>query len=143
MEASVSEIHSYPLRREGFEEPLFPTRESRREVAEHLLRAPWVFRASEMEGSFGGGQAVHVRRDPVEIERRCGRVEVAWSSGFRRCSRKRQVVEVLARWREVDGWWDEERATERDVVRVLLSDGVVADLARERDGGWSLVGVAD
>ena len=40
MKASVSQIHSYPLRPEGFEEPLFPTLESRRAVAEHLLQAP-------------------------------------------------------------------------------------------------------
>jgi hypothetical protein len=39
-------------------------------------------------------------------------------------------------------WWDEERATDRVVVRVLLSDGAVVELARERDG-WFLVGVAD
>ena len=46
MEASVSEIHCYPLRPEGFEEPLFPTRESRLAVLDHLLRAPWLSRAS-------------------------------------------------------------------------------------------------
>ena len=45
METSVAEIHAYPARPEGFEEPLFPTRESRLAVAEHLLRAPWLGRA--------------------------------------------------------------------------------------------------
>ncbi len=142
MEASVAEIHSYPLRPEGFEEPLFPTAESRKTVAEHLLRASWLSRASELEE--GGGQAVHTRREPVELEKRCGRARITWAIGRRRCTRKkRQVVEVLASWREVRAWWDEERATNRTVVRVLLSDGAVVDLAREFSGEWFLVGVAD
>jgi hypothetical protein len=51
------------------------------------------------------------------------------------------VVETLARWREVGGWWGEE-ARDRVVVRVLLSDGAVVDLSRE-DGAWSLVGTVD
>ncbi|MDQ3863041.1 MAG: hypothetical protein M3317_06015 [Actinomycetota bacterium] len=140
MEASVSEIHSYPLRPEGFEEPLFSTRESRRRVLDHLLRAPWLSRASEMEG---GGQVAHILREPVELERRHGRVRILWSSGRRRCRKRRHVVEVLGRWREVRAWWDEGRAKDRSLVRVLLSDGSVVDLARERDGEWSLVGVMD
>ncbi len=144
MEASVSEIHRYPLRPDGVEEPLFPTREFKREVAEHLLRAPWLSRASEMEGGFAGGQTAHARREPVEIKNGFagGRVRIAWPSGRRRCRKERSVVEVLSRWREVAAWWDEARATDRVVVRVLLSDGAVVDLARER-GGWFLVGVAD
>ena len=140
MEASASEIHRYPLRPEDFEEPLFPTKASRRAIAEHLLRAPWLARASELGGR--GGQAAHALRDPVEIENRCGRVRLVWASGRRKCSRKRWVVEVLARWREVDEWWDTERATDRVVVRVLLSDSAVVDLARGKNG-WFLVGVAD
>lgn len=48
MEASLAEIHRYPLRPDGFGEPLFPTHESRRAVAEHLVRAPWLSRASEI-----------------------------------------------------------------------------------------------
>ena len=140
MEASVSEIHRYPLRPEGFEEPLFPTRESRRRVLDHLLRAPWLSRASEMEG---GGQAAHILREPVELENRHGRVRIVWSSGRRRCRKMRHVVEVLGRWREVRAWWDETRARDRSLVRVLLSDGSVVDLAREKDGEWFLVGVTD
>jgi hypothetical protein len=140
--ASVSEIHRYPLRPKNVEEPLFPTREFKREIAEHLLRAPWLSRASELEGSFAGGQTAHARREPVKVENRHGRVRVAWSSGRKRCRQHRCVVEVLDRWREVAAWWDEERATDRSVVRVLLSGGAVVDLARER-GGWFLVGVAD
>lgn len=139
--ASVSEIHSYPLRPEGFEEPLFPTVASRRAVAEHLLRAPWLSRASELVGR--GGQAVHARRERVEIENRCGGVRVVRASGRRRCGRKRQMVKVLARWREVRAWWDEEQATDRVVFRMLLCDGAVVDLAREHSGEWFLVGVED
>ena len=51
-------------------------------------------------------------------------------------------MEVLDRWREVRAWWDEDAAVDRTVVRVLLSDGAVVDLARE-GSGWFLVGVAD
>jgi hypothetical protein len=140
METSVSEIHRYPLRTEGFEEPLFPGAASRRVVAEHLLEASWLWRASEMTGN--GGQAVHVRREFVEIEGRCGRMGVLWASGKRECTKKRRVVEVLDRWREVRAWWNEDAGVDRTVVRVLLSDGAVVDLARE-GSGWFLVGVAD
>lgn len=136
MKTSVSEIHRYPLRPEGFEEPLFPTRESRRAVGDHLLRAPWLSRASDIEGR--GGQAAHARREPVEVENSFGGVRVSLTSG----RKKRLVVEVLGRWREVRAWWDEERAKDRRLVRVLLSDGAVVDLARE-GSRWFLVGVAD
>jgi len=51
-------------------------------------------------------------------------------------------VEVLERWREVQAWWDEDAGVDRTVVRVLLSDGAVVDLARE-SSGWFLVGVTD
>ena len=141
MEASVSEIHRYPLRPEGFEEPLFPTRESRRAVLDHLLRAPWLSRVSEMEER--GGQAAHARYEPVELENRHGRVRVTWTSGGRRCRKRRHVVEVLGRWREVRAWWDEARAKDWSLARLLLSDGSVIDLARENDGEWFLVGVTD
>jgi hypothetical protein len=141
MEASVSEIHSYPLRPEGFEEPLFSTREFRLTVLDHQLRSPWLSRASEMEGR--GGQAAHARREPVELENRHGRVRIVWASGRRRCRKRRHVVEVLGRWREVRAWWDEERAKDRSLARLLLSDDSVVDLARENDGEWFLVGVTD
>ena len=140
MEASVSEIHDYPLRPDGFAEPLFPGAPSKQAVAEHLLRAPWLSRASEVEGR--GGQAVHVRRESVEVENHRGRVRVSWASGKRKCSEKRWVVEVLDRWRETQAWWDEDAAVDRTLVRVLLSDGAVVDLARE-GSGWFLAGVAD
>ena len=143
MEASVSEIHRYPLRPEGFEEPLFPTRESRLAVLDHLLRASWLSRASEMEGSFAGGQSAHAKREPVEVEGSFagGCMRVSRASG--RCRKKRRVVEVLGCWREVREWWDEERAKDRRLVRVVLSDGAVVDLARENGGEWFLVGVTD
>ena len=139
MEASVTEIHAYPVRPDGFEEPLFPTNGSRRAVAEHLLRAPWLSRASELAGR--GGKAADVRREPVEVENLRGRVWVTRAS-CRRRRRRAWVVEGLARWREVGWWWDEERTADRTTARVLLSDGTVADLARER-GGWFVVGVLD
>jgi integrase len=141
MEASVSEIHRYPLRPEGFEEPLFPTRVSRLAVLDHLLRTSWLSRASEMEER--GGQAAHARWEPVELENRHGRVRVTWASGRRRCRKRRHIVEVLGRWREVRVWWDETRAKDRSLARLLLSDGSVVDLARENDGEWFLVGVMD
>jgi len=141
MEASVSEIHRYPLRPEGFEEPLFPTRESRLAVLDHLLRSPWLSRASEMEGK--GGQAAHARWEPVELENRHGCLRVTRASERRRCRKQRHIVEVLGRWREVRAWWDEERAKDRSLTRVLLSDGGVVDLAQEDEEKWFLVGVTD
>lgn len=141
MEASVSEIHRYPLRPDGFEEPLFPTRESRRAVLDHLLRASWLSLASELEG--WGGQAAHAGREPVEVKNHHGRVRISWTSGRRRCRTERRIVEVLDRWREVRAWWDEERATDRNLFRVLLSDGSVVDLALENGGEWFLVGTMD
>jgi hypothetical protein len=141
MEASVSEIHRYPLRPDGFEEPLFSTRESRRAVGDHLLQASWLSRASEVADR--GGQAAHARLESIELKGRRGRMRIVWASGRRRCRKRCKIVEVLCRWREVRAWWDEARATDRSLVRVLLSDGAVVDLAQERGGKWSLVGVTD
>jgi hypothetical protein len=141
LEASVAEIHAYPLKPEGFEEPLFPTTASRRAVADHLLAAPWLSRASDVvRGSGGSARAAW---EPVELEGAAGRVRISWSSGRRRCARRRLVVRELARWREVSAWWDEGRSVDRSVFRVLLSCGSVVDLARENPGGWFLVGVVD
>ncbi len=142
---SVGEIHAYPSRPPGFEEPLFPTAGSRRAVAEHLLRAPWLERASELV-CRRGGESARAPGEPVEVrESSCGRVEVLRSFRVRgRCSwRRRRVARVLDSWREVGLWWDEGRRTDRLVFRVLLSGGAVVELARERSGGWSLAGVAD
>lgn len=140
MDATVAEIHRYPTRPEGYEEPLFPTPESRRRVAEHLLRSSWLGRASELRGQ--DGEAAHVLEESVELARNSrGRAELVRPYGGQ-CSRRRRVVEVLDRWREVRGWWDEDLRVDRAVFRVLLSDGAVVDLAWERSG-WSLVGVVD
>ena len=141
MEASVAEIHAYPLKPGGFEEPLFPTRESRRAVADHLLAAPWLSRASDVVRGSGG--SARAAREPVGLEGAAGRVRISWSSGRRRCAKRRLVVRELARWREVSAWWDEGRSVDRSVFRVLLSCGSVVDLAREHPGGWFLVGVVD
>jgi hypothetical protein len=140
----VSEIHAYPLRPEDFKEPLFPTADSKRAIMEHLLAAPWVSRASELEGRTGG--TAHALEETVELKKAYGRVEVARLVQGRRChsSWKRQRVDkVLDRWRWVAGWWDDGRRVDRVVFRVLLSGGAVVDLARERSGGWLLVGVVD
>ena len=142
---SVSEIHAYPLRPEGFEEPLFPTAASRRAVAEHLLGAPWLERAREL-ANRGGGEAVHAFEEPVEVKvLRGGRTYVVRRERGRRRRPGQRVIEVLDRWREVGGWWERDRYPDRIVFRVLLSGGAVADLAREKGdpGGWLLVGVVD
>ncbi|MDQ3833556.1 MAG: hypothetical protein M3315_07965 [Actinomycetota bacterium] len=53
------------------------------------------------------------------------------------------MVKILDRWREVERWWAEDQRKDRLVFRALLSGGVIVDLAWERFGGWSLVGVVD
>jgi hypothetical protein len=140
--AGVSEVHRFPPRPEGFLEPLFPTTSSKRAVAEHLLEAPWLMKASELEER--AGEAAHALDEPVRLEVRGGRAEVVRYRAGRGCFwRRSRVVEVLDRWREVKEWWDEDRHTDRLVFRVLLSGGAVVDLARKRLGGWSLVGMVD
>ena len=138
--ASISEIHGSPPRPDGFLEPLFPTPSSKRTVAKHLLEAPWLMRASELKER--AGEAAHVPEEPVRLVVRGGRVEVL-RLGRRRSWRRSKVLEVMDRWREVREWWDEDRHADRFVFRVLLSGGTVVDLARERFGGWTLVGVVD
>lgn len=146
---SVSEIHAYPLRPEGFEEPLFPTADSRRAVAEHLLGAPWLARACDLKPDGGGaGEVAHAFEEPVEVKvLRGGRTYVLRRGrGHERRHRPgRRVVEVLDRWREVGRWWEVGRHPDRLIFRVLLSGGMVADLARERGspGRWLLLGVVD
>jgi hypothetical protein len=142
---NVSEIHAYPSRPEGLEEPLFPTVESNRKIAEYLLEAPWLSKASELEQRTGG--AAHVLEEPVELRKLSGRVEIVRIVSSRRCRhpswRRRSVEKVLDRWRHVDRWWDAGRREDKMVFRVLLSGGAVVDLARERCGYWLLVGVVD
>jgi hypothetical protein len=136
---SVSEIHAYPSKPEGFEEPLFATAATKKEVAEHLLRAPWLARACELRRGAGGGEAARALEEPVELEVAGGGAYVV------RRGRKRRVIEVLDRWRVVGDWWEGERHPDRLVIRVLLCGGAVADLARQKGspGGWLLAGVVD
>lgn len=143
MEATVSEIHGYPLRPAGFAEPLFSTPESRREVAEHLANAPWLSLASEVPGD--AGVAVFRHEEPVVLRHQAGSSEVTVvRPRARRYSwRRRRVIEVVARWREIRRWWDEEASVDRVLFRVAVSGGEIVDLALERAGGWSLVGVVD
>lgn len=140
-EVTVSDIHRYLPRPEGFEEPLFPTDESRRQVAEHLLRAPWLARASELRE--GSGIAAHAREEPVELSTGAGVVHVVRRRAGRCSWRRRRVVEILDRWRCVRSWWDQQEQVDRLLFRVLLSGGVVVDLALERPGGWLIAGIVD
>jgi hypothetical protein len=144
--AEVSEIHRYPLRPSGFEEPLFPTASSKQSVIEHLLEAPWLSRASRLEGQGGG--AVHALEEPVGLRKsQEGWVEIVRLGRDRkRCHSswsRRRVNKIIDRWRQVGEWWDEDHRVDRMVFRIILSDGAVVDLARERSSGWFLVGVID
>ena len=153
---AVSEIHAHPLRPARFEEPLFPTLESRRAVAEYLRESsPWLFRASELvaggEGG-GGGETARRLREPVRILRQADGEAYLVRCGFAgrgRRTTKRRVARVLERWREVGRWWDEGGGVDRFVFRVLLAGhgprpGAVMDLAFEKPSGeWLLVGVVD
>ena len=157
--ATVSEIHRYPIRPEGFEEPLFHGRASRAAVMEHFLGAPWLRRASELSDREGTGQVARAKREPLEVRRAAsdrgggGALVVSGlpcprrrGSGVRRRVRRRprRVARVLARWREVRGWWGDEGGEDRFLYRLLLEGGAVVDVARERSSGeWALVGVAD
>lgn len=138
---SVSKIHGYPLRPQGFEEPLFPTTASRRSIVEHLSEASWLVRASELKGS--SGEAARTLNEPIRLKNIGDRVELVRSHTRKRCSwSKKRVVEVLDRWREVREWWDEDNRVDRMVFRVLLEGGAVVEVAREYRG-WFLVGVVD
>lgn len=138
---TVSEIHRYPLRPEGFEEPLFPTVASKRALAEHFLRSPWLERTSKLKG--GSGESAHALEEAVELRRSNGRTELVRSQGGRLCWRRKRVLRTLGQWREVRCWWDADSSVDRTVFRVLLSGGAVVELALEHSGGWFLVGVVD
>ena len=97
MKAAVSEIHAYPARPEGYVEPLFHTRQSRKEVMEHLARSPWLCRASELGTRVIEGRGVDDRRKAVPGSSR---------------------ARVLASWREVDRWWEADGGV--DVVWRLI-----------------------
>lgn len=151
MEASVSEIHSHPLRPTGFAEPLFLGRAAKKEIAEHLRQsAAWLRRAGEVrEGELEGtGEVCHVLARPdgsVHLVR-----GFAGRSG-RRCRRRRarrsRVERVIERWREVRSWWEPGRGADRLCFRVQLeggeAGGSVVDLALDRAGSWTLLRVLD
>lgn len=140
---SVSDIHGYPLKPEGFEEPLFATAASKRSVMDHLLGSPWLRQASELRR--GTGEAAHATRERIELRKLNGQLEIVRPHALRRrCFwKRRRVLKVLDSWREVKGWWDEDSTTDRTLFRVLHSGGAVIDIAKERSRGWFLVGVVD
>ena len=78
METSVSEIHAYPLRPEGYAEPLFHSHKSRQQILDHLARSDWLFRASEAP-----------------------RTARAFTDDA-----AKETARVIASWREVDRWWE-------------------------------------
>ena len=143
LHASVSEIHRHPLRPAGFTEPLFLGRATKKEIAEHLRESScWLGKASEAERP--PGEPCHVLRRPG------GAAYVVRPGASRRACRgtpgfaKRRVARVLERWREVRGWWEPGRRVDRFVFRLLLSGGVVVDVALERTTGqWLWVGALD
>src|SRR5918998_273678 len=98
-------------------------------------------------GALPGASVAEIHAYPSRPRRFQGRTELVRpreAQDERRCSwGKRRVIEILDRWREVGEWWNEERATDKLVFRVLLSSGTVVNLARERSGGWYIVGVVD
>ena len=136
MLATVSEIHRYPVRPPGFEEPLFATAESRRTIAEHLASARALPGVGTARREWPGRSSL---REPAHVLRRAdGRAYLVRRCG-KECRkgslRKRRVVRVLERWREVGSWWDAELSVDRLVFRVLLAGGAVVDLALERPRG--------
>jgi len=138
----VSEIHEYPLKPKGFEEPLFPTAVSRWAVAEHLLQAPWLARASELGES--SGESARTFNEAVELRGARGRAEIVRLRNRGGLSwRRKRILRALGWWREVRHWWDEDRSVDRVVFRILLSGGSVVELALEHSGTWFLTGVAD
>lgn len=94
MAATVSEIHAYPLRPEDYAEPLFHDQSSRKEILDHLAQSDWLFRASEAR-----------RSEARDVGKPAG--EVA----------------VLASWREVDRWWEEDGGVDLIWRRVETRDG--------------------
>ncbi len=153
MESTVTEIHEYPLRPGGYEEPLFGDVNKEREVMEHFLQSSWLGRASEYAvqttGYFSGsGRAL---AEPLEVRlfKERGRTvmrllpcgdhgEEAGSlvrRRVRRCSvRSGAIRQVVESWREVRGWWEEGGGRDFVVYRVELSCGAVVDLAHDRSG---------
>jgi hypothetical protein len=145
VDVTVSEIHRYPLRPEGFAEPLFLEARTKKEIAEHLAASGWLCRAAEAPRGEVLRRRCHLfrRQDgSVFVVRREGR-------GRSRCRArlgKRRVRRVLERWRKVREWWEPDGGADRLCFRVQLCGGAVLDLACERGeagGRWLVAGVVD
>lgn len=85
MEATVSEIHAYPLRPEGFAEPLFHSHKSRQQILDHLARSDWLFRASQ-------ARSPEAPRPPRTLTDDAAK----------------ETARIIASWREVDRWWQHD-----------------------------------
>lgn len=150
MEASVGEIHRHPLRPPEFAEPLFLGREDKKEIAEHLARSSsWLANAGDAASDdVGAMNTEQIARPyyPCHVYRGAG--GEAWfvrpgCSRRKKRTEKRRVARVIERWRDVHSWWEPEGGVDRLFFRVLLSGGVVADLALDRRYGWCLERVLD
>ena len=98
MEATVSEIHAYPLRPAGYAEPLFHDQRSKKEILEHLAQSEWLFKASQA---------------PAPTARDAARLTEAST----------EEVTMLASWREVDRWWEEGGGVDRLCYLVSTTSG--------------------
>lgn len=99
MDATVTEIHEYPLRPEGYAEPLFHGPASRKEIMDHLAESGWLSRASEAVTEA----ITNARASPSFPSRE---------------SPEAAAYKVLASWREVDRWWEPDGGV--DVVWRLV-----------------------
>jgi hypothetical protein len=140
-------IKGYVSDPEGQPIDLFATGVRSPVVAE-LLRAPWIFRASDLlreeDGADGARSAASKR-----VEQR---VTVHWD-GERRCPtwfavpgrRNRYRVEALVGfWVEERFWWDPAAHVSRRCFRVIADTGALYDLAYDRLAEeWLLVGIGD
>jgi len=108
---------------------------------DHLLGSPWLRQTSELRR--GTGEVARATREPIELRRPNGHLEIVRPHALRRrCLwKRRRVLKVLDSWREVKGWWDGDSTTDRTLFRVLHFGGAVIDIAKERSRGWFLVGV--
>jgi len=154
VETTVTEIHRWrgeALKPDGYVEPLWPTRESKRQVMEHLARsAPWLGRASDLlplaEGGADGTRA-RLLEEPARLESAGGtggRPRRLLRCEGRRSLDRRPVVGCVERWREVGAWWEPRGGVDRVLWRVELEGGAQVDLCRDRrTGSWSVVGLVD
>ncbi|CAN5789400.1 hypothetical protein BH20ACT11_BH20ACT11_13870 [soil metagenome] len=113
---TVSEIHAYPLRPEGYAEPLFHDSKSRKEILEHFARSGWLSRASE-------APEIPKVTEVTEVTEVCSAPGSARAS-LVASSRGRAEMEesrILASWREVDRWWEPDGGV--DVIWRLVESG--------------------